>query len=330
MLKFMRVFFADKLLLVSAAAAVLCAFSPAVQAFAQNDVPDATPEAAAPKIYTEQEISSFDIVKLKDIASADSIDQKSPLALYCLAQKYKNSGDVKNSEESFKKLIQAYPKHYLAPKACLELASIYSQAKRESDEIEILNSLSSGYPEYGENITALYKSAQIMKKRKNIDEMYKKLAEAETLFAGKPEIIPVLFMSANEYLRNYNTKKALEKFEALLKIKELTISQRAQAMLGKAASYEYNAEPENAMMIYDEILKTRELDKSILEMADKSKLNLAKAPKTPLVKTDELRSPETAGTGETGLRISPAAGTAESGLRQIPPSTGEVKVRITD
>jgi tetratricopeptide (TPR) repeat protein len=330
MLKYTRVFFIDKLLIASAAAVVLSVFVPAGYAFAQDDVPDATAAAAAPKIYTEQEISSFDIVKLKDIAAADSIDQKSPLALYCLAQKYKTSGDIKTAEGSFKQLIQTYPKHYLAPKACLELASIFSQEKRESEEIEILNSLSSGYPEYSENITALYKSAQIMKKRKNIDEMYKKLAEAETLFAGKPEVIPVLFMSANEYLRNYNTKKALEKFENLLKIKELTISQRAQAMLGKAASYEYNAEPEKAMMIYDEILKTRELDKSILEMADKSKVNLSKAPKSPLVKMDELRSADAAGTTESGLRISPAAGTAESGLRQIPPSTSEVKVRITD
>lgn len=329
MLKNTGVFFSYRSLAAFLAAASITLFALAAgPAFAQKDEPDATPEVAAPKIYSEQEISGFDIPKLKDIAEADSIDQKSPLALYCLAQKYKTAGDARKSEESFKKLVQSYPKHYLAPKACLELSSLYSQEKRESDETEILARVSTDYARYSENVTALYRLASIMKKRGNIDEMYNRLAEAEGIFGGKPEIIPLLFMSANEYLRNYNTAKALEKFEALLKIKELTMAQRAQAMLGKAASHEYNAEPEKAMMIYDEILKLRELDKGILEMADKSKANLAKAPKEPLVKFSPV--PAAAGTTESGLRqISPAPAQAPATANPPAASTSS-EVRITD
>ncbi|OQA81722.1 MAG: hypothetical protein BWY32_00103 [bacterium ADurb.Bin243] len=332
-----RVFFIYMPLLTAAAAIFALSLTLAPLCMAQNDQPDATPEAAPPKIYTEQEISALGIDKLKDIAAAESIEQKSPLALYCLAQKYKNSGESKNCEEAFKKIISSYPAHYLSPKACLELASLYSNEKRASEEIEILNLLSSNYSGYSENLTGLYKLALIMKKLKNIDEMYKKFEEAEKLFAGKAELIPLLFMSANEYLRNYNMKKAVEKFENLLKIKELTIAQRAQALLGKAAAHEYDAEPEKAMMIYEEILKTRDLDKNILAMADKSKINLSKAPKTPLVKIEELAP-------SGGSAVKPAAETQKSGRvsdaeNQVKPAapepekaqdTSEVKARIKD
>lgn len=315
----------------------ITAFSPALAA--KDDESDATPEAAPPKIYTEKEISAFDIAKLKDIAAADSIEQKSPLALYCLAQKYKSAGELKNSLDSFQKIITAYPAHYLAPKACLELASIYSAEKNASAEIEILNLISANYSQYSENLTALYKLAVMFKKNKNIDEMYKKLEEASVIFEGRPQVVPILFMSANEYLRNYNTKKAAEKFEKLLLIKELTVSQRAMALLGKAASFEYNAEPEKALMIYDEILKTQQLDKNILMIAERSKVNLEKAPKTPLVKASEIeagqqaRSPETS-TTETSLKQKPSRVSENAPAAppdgQPKPSTTEVKLRITD
>jgi tetratricopeptide (TPR) repeat protein len=341
MAKSKRVFFIDRFILrlitgLFLTALIFCAaVSPGL---ANKDESDATPEAAPPKIYSEKEISAFDIAKLKDIAAADSIEQKSPLALYCLAQKYKSAGEVKNSLDSFQKIINAYPAHYLAPKACLEMASIYSAEKNASAEIEILNLISSNYPQYLENLTALYKLAVIMKKNKNIDEMYKKLEEASVLFDGRPQTVPVLFMSANEYLRNYNTKKAAEKFEKLLLIKELTISQRAMALLGKAASFEYNAEPEKALMIYDEILKTQQLDKNILMIAERSKINLEKAPKTPLVKAAEIEAGQqerqAEATAEALLKTKPsrvsepAAPPSTDG--QLKPSTSEVKLRITD
>ncbi len=341
MAKSKKVFLINKYIPLLAAGLSLTAliFCAAVSpGLADKNESDATPEFELPKIYTEKEISAFDIAKLKNIAGADSIEQKSPLAFYCLAQKYKSAGEVKNSLDSFHKIINAYPAHYLAPKACLEIASIYSAEKNSSAEIEILNLISTNYPQYLENLTALYKLAVIMKKNKNIDEMYKKLEEASALFDGRPQIIPLLFMSANEYLRNYNTKKAAEKFEKLLLFKELTVSQRAMALLGRAASFEYNAEPEKALMIYDEILKTQQLDKNILMMAERSRANLEKAPKKPLVNAAEIedappeRQAEPA--AQTLLQPKPArvsetpAQPSSSG--QSKPATCEVKLRITD
>jgi len=90
-------------------------------------------------------------------------------------------------------------------------------------------------------------------------------------------------------------------------------------------------------MIYEEILKTRDLDKNILAMADKSKINLSKAPKTPLVKIEELAP-------SGGSAVKPAAETQKSGRvsdaeNQVKPAapepekaqdTSEVKARIKD
>ncbi len=304
-------------------------------AYAVNEESDVTPDIQPPLIYSEKEISSFDIEKLKNIATANSIEQKSPLALYCLAQKYKKSGNIKNAIESFKKLISDYPSHYLGPKACLELSSIYSSANNTTDEIDILNFLSSNYGLYSENILGLHKTALIMKQLKKIDEMHKKLEEAFSAFNGRPELIPLFFMSANEYLKNYNTKKALEKFEKLLGFKELTISQRAQALLGKAAAFEYNAEPEKALMIYDEILKIQKLDKNILSIADKSKANIGKAPGTPLMKINGEKNSNLIlnNQGSSEIETRPGANRvidSNSSIRPETNTTTEIKLRITD
>jgi len=254
---------------------------------------DVTPEISVPKTFTDQEITAMDAEKLKQLAEIGSADQKSPLASYCLGQKYRKDKDAANSIKSFREIIEKFPKHYLAPKACVEIAFIHKENKDAKSEADILNRLSEDYPLYTENITGLYRLAEIYRDQKKLDDMRKTLDTLEARFADNREIIPGLFFSANEYLRNYNSKKAIEKFDKLLNVKDITTSQKAQALLGKAAAYEYDAQGPEAVKIYDEIAKMQ-VDATVIELAKKSRENISKAPKVPLVKFEELK----AGTAE--------------------------------
>ncbi len=251
-----------------------------------DDKSDATPEISVPKTFSDQEITAMDAEKLKNLSAAGSADQKSPLASYCLGQKYRKDKDSANSIKSFQEIIEKFPKHYLAPKAFVEIAFIHRESKDMKSEIDALNRLSEDYPLYAENITGLYRLAEIYREQKKLDDMRKTLDTLEARFADNREIVPGLFFSANEYLKNYNSKKAIEKFDMLLKVKDITPSQKAKALLGKAAAYEYDAQGAEAVKLYDEIAKMQ-VDEAVVAMAKKSIENISKAPKVPLVKFDE-------------------------------------------
>lgn len=301
--------------LVPAAADNACA------AAAPEDKSDATPEISVPKTFTDQEISAMDAEKLKSLSEIGSADQKSPLAAYCLGQKYRKDNDKANSIKAFNEIIEKFPKHYLAPKACVEIAFIHREGRDIKAEADILNRLSEEYPLYAENITGLYRLAEIYREQKKLDDMRKTLDTLEARFADNREIVPGLFFSANEYLRNYNSKKAIEKFDKLLKIKDITAAQKAQALLGKAAAYEYDAQSAEAVKIYDEIAKMQ-VDASVAGLARKSRENISKAPKVPLVKFEEPAS----GTAEVTTRGSfdkPSGRVSDDGA----PKTAEVRIK---
>jgi tetratricopeptide (TPR) repeat protein len=230
------------------------------------------------KKYSEAEIDSMSIELLKQVADEGSIEHNSPLALYYLGIRYKQNNETAMATDSFKQLLSKYSLCYLAPKACLELALLYNQKKDYISETEVLNRMIKAYPDYLDTNVGIQRLAIAYKNMKKIDDMHKTLDTLETRLGSSKEAVPSLFMSANEYLTNLNVKKAIEKFDKLLAISELTPKQKAQALLGKAAVHEYAAQTEEAEMMYNEIIKMEQIDKAVIEMAEKSKINLKKAP----------------------------------------------------
>ena len=223
-------------------------------------------------VFTDIEIERMDITALKKIVLAEN--EKAPLALYYIAFNQIKTGDLAQASASLKKIIEKYSNNYLAPKACIMLADIYRKAGDASAEIEILNRIVEKYSYTPDIITCYYKLAEIYKKNKKIDRYYMTLDSIEVM-AKKPEDkIPALFMNANERLKNFDNK-ALNKFETLIAIKEINISQKAQAMIGKAAVYEKMSMPDKAAVIYDEVIKMNGIDAKIVDAADLFKQRLA-------------------------------------------------------
>jgi len=333
------------MILIISAFALFSSFAFSVQA-QEQEKSDATPEYAPPKPLSDAEVSALDVTKLREIARMDSIEHKSPLAYFCLGAKYRQNKETVTAIDSFKQVVEKYSGHYLAPKACLEMASIYDETKNYSAEIEILNRMVRDYLLYPDTEAGLMRLSLAYRSAGLIDNMYRTLDTLENRIGDKKEAIPVLFTSANEYLKNYNSKSAIVKFDKLLAIKDLTNSQRAQALIGKAAAYEYMASTKEAGLAYEEILKMEIIEKPVRDMAEKSIKQLAKAPATPLIKQTPNEGAGSEGQAAPSLRHSGRVSeavedkTSEAGLKRAEVNkkddpaakagTAEVKVRITD
>lgn len=325
-----------KVLIVAALAVTTLAAGYKISAAADNagDKSDATPEIGQPKIYSDAEIAAMPIADLKLLSMQGSIEQKSPLAFYYLGMKQKNANDNLSAVTAFRELSEKYQGHYLAPKALLELADIYHNANEQSNEVNILKKLTDEYPKYQEGVSGYYRLVNLYKENKRFDELRQTLDTMETVFENDKNLIPALFLSANQYLKNYNSKMALSKFDKILANKDVTLFQKSQALLGKAAAFEYNGQPKEAENIYDEITKLQGVEKSIIDSAEKSKKLLEKAPKEALVKIEApaLNDKKIPSTSETEIKkeASPAKITeGNDGVR----TTGEVtapKIRIND
>lgn len=298
----------------------LPAYTETASAQQETEKSDATPEYTPPKPLTEAEVSALDVSRLREIARMDSIEHKSPLALFCLGSKYRQSNETATSIDSFRQVLDKYPTHYLAPKACLELAAIYDGGKDYSAEIDILKRMARDYPLYPDTDAGLLRLAFAYRSAGLLDDMYASLDSLENRIGDKKEAVPVLFTSANEYLKNYNSKSAIAKFDKLLAIKDISPSQKVQAMIGKAAAYEYMASTKESALIYEQIIKMDGVDKPARELAERSIKQLASAPAEPLLAPKPT-------TGE-GANAAPKPGrVSDPGTAG---TTSEVKVRITD
>jgi tetratricopeptide (TPR) repeat protein len=119
----------------------------------------------------------------KDKTKIKDIKEK---AISLLAWSYDGSRDNTNAITAFKNLIAKYPNKKEIPRAMLRLGMIYIEEDKANEASEILNELSSKYPEEGKK--ALPKLVKTMYQIKKYD---KSIDAAEKIFEGAPEKIPV-------------------------------------------------------------------------------------------------------------------------------------------
>lgn len=112
---------------------------------AQQEAEAATAYEAAYNLYRDNKLKAA-IEGLSDLSAKYPTSQAAPNALFWLGMAQAQSGDAKNAQASWRKLVDGYPDHAKSPDALKAIASVQLEKGDRKGAVKTLKELVGSYP----------------------------------------------------------------------------------------------------------------------------------------------------------------------------------------